>query len=327
MSHTSDRINKIAKIFEATRYLEIGVNKGYTFLNVNMQHKTAVDPCFLFDHLSHKNESVVFFEMTSDDYFSKLPELLNDKPYKNVEFPFCFDIILIDGLHTFEQSYRDFVNSLPFSHKDTIWIFDDTVPCDPYSAYPHHEKSLKYRADAGLFGRPWHGDVYKTIFAIHDFHPEFSYCTQFDTGNPQTIVWRGVHQEREKVFSSIEEIQKLSYFDFLDNSHLFFLLPDALAIELIGLSLNAQDHKNSNNLVRIVKKLVTVKDKNNDSIFLDQKTMIDSFQKEKNTVEEQRSKFKARIDQLELEKAELKEHILRYKQSLSWRVTKWLRYF
>lgn len=327
MNHSADRINKIAKTFEATKYLEIGVNKGDTFLNVNMQCKTAVDPHFLFDYMSHTNDDVVFFEMTSDDYFSKLPELLNDSPYKNAESPFCFDIIFIDGLHTFEQSYRDFVNSLPFSHKDTIWIFDDTVPCDPYSAYPHHEKSLKYRKDAGLHGRPWHGDVFKTVFAIHDFHPEFSYCTQFDTGNPQTIVWRGVHQERKKVFSSIEEIQNISYFDFLDNAHLLVLLPNALAIELIGLSLNAHDYKNSNDLSRIVQKLITVKEKNNNSFFLDQKTLIDSLQKEKNTVEVQMNKFKARIDQLELEKSELKEHILRYKQSLSWRITKWLRYF
>jgi hypothetical protein len=84
-----------------------------------------------------------------------------------------FDAIFIDGLHTFEQSYRDFIHSLRYAHDKIVWIIDDTVPNDPYSALPDFTQCAEYRILAGIFSGSWHGDVYKTAVAIHDRHEDF----------------------------------------------------------------------------------------------------------------------------------------------------------
>ena len=48
-THSSRRINALAAAMRARRYLEVGVNKGETFLAVEIAEKTAVDPEFRFD--------------------------------------------------------------------------------------------------------------------------------------------------------------------------------------------------------------------------------------------------------------------------------------
>ncbi|SBV98724.1 hypothetical protein KL86DPRO_11437 [uncultured delta proteobacterium] len=49
---TALRINSLSKLYgQASMYLEIGVQKGSTFFNVDMENKFAVDPNFLFEAL------------------------------------------------------------------------------------------------------------------------------------------------------------------------------------------------------------------------------------------------------------------------------------
>ncbi len=239
---TWEIINLLANSFSATRYLEIGVERGNTFFPVTMPHKTAVDPAFLFDKSQYEAPGTWFFPETSDAFFASA--IHNEPQYKKEEGKnFTFDIIFIDGLHTFEQSYRDFENTLPYSHANTIWILDDTVPCDPYSAIPDMQKSFMYKKRSGLPAISWHGDVYKTVFAIHDFHPEFSYATYVDRDNPQTLLWRAATENRQPFIDSLEAINHLSYFDLLDNPSL--LMPMSLkdALSCLGRPLNPLEYK------------------------------------------------------------------------------------
>ncbi|MDL2268237.1 class I SAM-dependent methyltransferase [Desulfovibrio sp. OttesenSCG-928-G15] len=235
MSFASDRINALAAKYGAKKYLEIGVSKGDTFLCVDIPHKVAVDPNFRFDVTAHSRPGTFYYSITSDEFFSM---------YKESEAASCaskehggteFDIIFIDGLHTFEQAYRDFVESLKFSHAKTVWILDDTVPCDPYSAVNDQNLSYAYRKKAGLGGAPWHGDVFKALLAIHDRHPEFCYCTIMDRGNPQTVLWRSqTGEKREPLFASLEEIDSLDYFGMLRHAHVFEPVGEKEAQQRIG---------------------------------------------------------------------------------------------
>lgn len=254
MTTASTRINIIADKFKFSTYLEIGIRKGNTFTKIALPHKTGVDPEFAFDIDTHKSPLISYFPTTSDVFFSNFPRNLAHPPY-NYREKFSFDIIYIDGLHTFEQSYRDFKNSIPFSHDKTVWIFDDTVPSDPWSALPDQEVSFKFREMAGVSGHPWHGDVYKTIFAIHDFHKDFSYATQIDVGNPQTIVWKSNTVQRQQFFSNIEDINSLSYFDMLDNIHFLCPTSDLTAIEMIGMEVNPSLYKDESIISKIIKKI------------------------------------------------------------------------
>ncbi|MDE5833278.1 MAG: class I SAM-dependent methyltransferase [Desulfovibrio sp.] len=212
MNQSATRINRLAKRLPAKTYLEIGVFKGETFVDVAIPEKTAVDPAFNFDVSVYKNDkNIRALEVTSSDFFKTLRE---EKAKTGIS-P-LYDIIFLDGLHTFRQTFHDFLDTMPYSHPETIWIFDDTAPYDPFCAIPNQRISYRYRAAFGIGGKPWHGDVFKCVFAIHDFYPFFSYATVYGVGNPQTVVWRTQKaSDRVRLFGDMEQISRLTYFDLL----------------------------------------------------------------------------------------------------------------
>ena len=76
MPIASDRINRLAAINGAQRYLEIGVAEGYTFMDVKIAHKTGIDPNFLFDYTKYSDlPGHHFFKTTSDDFFENLEDI------------------------------------------------------------------------------------------------------------------------------------------------------------------------------------------------------------------------------------------------------------
>ncbi len=97
-------INK--KIYKKNiKYLEIGCDLDGTFNSIplDISDKIGVDPNRGGTH-----------RMTSDEFFED----------NNIKF----DIIFIDGLHTYEQSKKDFLNSLKSVNDDGIIFFDDMLP-------------------------------------------------------------------------------------------------------------------------------------------------------------------------------------------------------
>ncbi|MDD5275478.1 MAG: class I SAM-dependent methyltransferase [Methylovulum sp.] len=219
-NHSPRRINTLADSLNAKTYLEVGVKRGRTFFDVSIPQKTAVDPKFLFDMTTVTEKNVQLMETTSDEFFSTLPITRN------------YDVIFLDGLHTFEQTYRDFCNSLVHSHERTVFLIDDTKPNDAFSAHPRQGKAIRYRKQSGKEGKQWHGDVYKVIFALHDFYPALNYRTILDSGNPQTLVWRSNNGWRKPLFNSMEAISRLSYFDLLDHIDILRSCSEEEAISL-----------------------------------------------------------------------------------------------
>jgi hypothetical protein len=201
--HSVRRICRIARQLGARSYLEIGVSRGKTFNSLQFERKVAVDPRFRFEVADFQREGVEFHEMPSDVYFTS--HGASER----------FDVIFLDGLHTFQQTFRDFCNSLACSHDRTVWLIDDVLPVDVYSALPVESEALKNRKRAGGDGPQWHGDVYKLVFVLHDFFPMFSYVTITGSGNPQTLLWKVPRNGFSPLLNSMEAIERLSYFDLL----------------------------------------------------------------------------------------------------------------
>ena len=87
------------------KYLEIGVYKNSVFncIPLKIKNKIGVDP-----------KSGGTHRKTSDAFF--INNTLN------------FDVIFIDGLHTYEQCQRDCINSLKFLNQKGIILFHDFLP-------------------------------------------------------------------------------------------------------------------------------------------------------------------------------------------------------
>jgi hypothetical protein len=126
-------INRLIAKHNYKNYLEIGVQYGHNFRDINLPRKckTAVDikkQILDFEYfLDH--------ETTSDEFFKQ-----NTKKY---------DIIFIDGDHSFEQSYLDVTNALQCLN------LEGTIVC--HDCYPTTEELASFS---------FMGTVYKTILKL-----------------------------------------------------------------------------------------------------------------------------------------------------------------
>ena len=211
ITHSARRINAIAQKIGAQTYLEIGVENGHTFMNVTIPKKVGVDPHLLIDHAAYQHGPVVLHKITSDEYFSA--------PRDRVDF----DVVFIDGFHTFEQALRDFVSVLSMTHNSSVILVDDVIPSDVYSSLKTPEAALGHRRRAGGDGLAWHGDVFKLVFFVHDFMPTFSFAT---TANGQMLVWRQPRATFRPIINSIEHISRMTYFDMLERINIMNIVQE-----------------------------------------------------------------------------------------------------
>ncbi|MFM8952356.1 MAG: class I SAM-dependent methyltransferase [Planctomycetaceae bacterium] len=220
MGWSARRIAAAAAINNARTYLEIGVKDGDTFLDVGIERKDGVDPAFSFDTSLFATERVRFFSQTSDEFWVS----------RN---PLTYDVIFLDGMHTFEQTMRDLVSSMRFAHARTIWLIDDTLPSDVFSSIPHRERSFYERKRMNLPGLPWHGDVYKLVFAIHDFIPVLNYATITGSGNPQTLAWYAAGKDFAPAVNCWEAISRKTFFDIEPALGLFRVMDEHTALAMV----------------------------------------------------------------------------------------------
>ena len=119
-------INHYLSHFEIPRtYLEIGVDLGVNIRLIDAEIKDGVDP---------NPKSPCNHIMTSDKFFST-----NVKKY---------DVIFIDGLHIYEQVYKDLANALKFIKPNGMIIMHD---CNPVTEWQQRDVF-----DGGTwFGTTW----------------------------------------------------------------------------------------------------------------------------------------------------------------------------
>ena len=247
-----ERINYLAGTYAARHYLEIGLGSVKRFQAVHIPLKVG----------THMPERMIpacqepgthYLPVSSDAFFTAFKASKEEavNTLKREMEPPLFDLILIDGLHTFAQSLRDFENSLTCAHADTLFILQGSVPCDPYSALPDRQESLTRRREAGLPGRAWHGDVFKTVLAIHDRYPRYSYCT-IAAGRPHTIIWQAGASARKPRFASLKEIEALDYTGMLRHADLMMPIKDVLLPDIIGLTLSPDAYGDANTWKKLI---------------------------------------------------------------------------
>lgn len=199
-------INFKLRSFNKPKYIEIGVRNGETFFAVNAQKKWGVDPNHFFAKrallkaLSYKrNWGFKIFRMESDEFF------LNE--VKKITRKHPFDVVFIDGLHTYEQSLRDALNSLAHLNPKGTIIFHD---CNPPSAKAAQPWLPTEKIN-------WNGDVWKTIYHFRKFPNFFECFTHDDDQGLGILKWKKFDKEILKSIVPTEDILNLDYEYFNNN--------------------------------------------------------------------------------------------------------------
>lgn len=195
----------------AKSYLEIGVGGGATFFSVNCPVKYGVDPKPEYPFGSPIYNDSKCFQTTSDVFFESLKE--DEK----------FDVIFIDGWHTYEQSYKDVQNSLKHLNEGGMIILHDCNPNSELCAQPV-ERLRDYIVKNNITALgAWTGDVFKTILALRVTEPTLNICVadcDFGVG----IITKS--KQPIPLYSGIEleSVKDVDYTYFLNNKCKFLNL-------------------------------------------------------------------------------------------------------
>jgi hypothetical protein len=195
---SSKRLNLIRTIIKKDRinYLEIGIENANTFVNVQAEQKVGVDP-FPLRKPPLRNRNMRIQRTTSEKFFKENSTI--------------FDLIFVDGLHTYEQTYEDIINSFSTGSKECLILVDDVIPSDKFAALRSQLECQILKYENGIKNNYWMGDVFKILPLLSIFHSEISWATISEKNeNPQLLLWRSpegakvVIENRLKEFKEIE---------------------------------------------------------------------------------------------------------------------------
>lgn len=154
-----DLINEIVIKKNVKSYLEIGVFGGECLFNVKAPKKVAVDPKFSFglrhkaiNYLKNYNYNIQFHEIPSDNFFETNEQM--------------FDLIFIDGLHTWQQLLIDIENSLKFISPNGLILMHDCLPLTKWEALPAKSYEDFKQSKPDDVSPLWCGDGWKVLFDI-----------------------------------------------------------------------------------------------------------------------------------------------------------------
>jgi hypothetical protein len=195
-------------------YLEIGVKKGKVFLNVRVPKKLAVDPVLKVS-LKRKMRSWVrypynllneYFAMTSDDFFTRCRDRLRRLQ--------GIDVVFIDGLHTYEQTWKDVVNSLEYLRPQGVIVMHDCSPATETQATPADSHEHAHRLHAAPRAEDWSGDVWKTIVRLRSEREDLR-VRVLDCDHGVGVIIRGEPEERLGL--AVRDIEAMGYADLQKN--------------------------------------------------------------------------------------------------------------
>jgi len=213
-----DVLNLIISRINAKKYLEIGVEKGKVFLKINVKKKLAVDPKLqipnkkkilscLKDYHNIFNE---YYEMTSDNFFQSC-----DNRLRNLS---GIDLIFIDGLHAYEQSHRDVLNSLKHLNKKGFIVVHD---CNPSTESQANTECPTQNAGEDKSRSFWCGDVWKTIVRLRAEQIDLNiFVLDCDFGIG--VISKGKNEVLQNI--NEKEISSLNYSDLDRNRQLLLNL-------------------------------------------------------------------------------------------------------
>lgn len=152
-----DNLQLIHQHLKAATYLEIGVASGSSLGLAGANCRAiGIDPGFTLQR-SIAAWAKLFY-LPSDDYFAQQDTraLLGGK---DIELSF------IDGLHTFDQVFRDLINVMPFLSTQSHVILHDVYPVLGITAE---------RVRKSIFSA---GDVWKVTSLVREFLPHLEFTT------------------------------------------------------------------------------------------------------------------------------------------------------
>ncbi len=157
-------------------YLEIGCDNDENFSKIKVKNKVGIDPL--------KGGTL---RMTSDEFFKN-----------NNNF---FDIIFLDGLHTYEQTIKDIDNSLTFLNNNGVILIHDCLP-----------KKIWNQIVPRMYGH-WNGDVWKAIVHSRTYDKADTYTCIADHGIG--IIFR--RENKNKLNLEIKNFKNLKFADYYNN--------------------------------------------------------------------------------------------------------------
>ncbi len=170
-----DLIEYLIKKNDYKKYLEIGCDKNQLFSKVNITNKIGVDPV-----------SGGTIRKTSDDFFRD-----NDTN---------FDIVFIDGLHTYEQVKKDILNSVNFLEKNGLILVHDCMPDSMgKQAVPRYKMQ-------------WNGNVWKAIVDLRQKDNLDIYTCEIDQG-----IGIITKNKNSSILKLNKPINKLKFKDYFSN--------------------------------------------------------------------------------------------------------------
>ena len=212
-------IQQLLKRLGGRTYLEIGVELGQSLLPIRARTKLGVDPNPIVPwrgritmalHNLLTQEKVRLLQMTSDEFFAQRDSILNGQ---------TIDVALVDGLHTYEQAYRDVIHCLEVLSPNGVIVMHDCNPATERMALRalSHAEALQVFPQDG--DTRWCGDVWKSIVMLRSFHADLrTFVLDADYG--LGIVTRGLNGTTLPFTTA--EIDAMSYQD-LDAKRKFLL--------------------------------------------------------------------------------------------------------
>lgn len=194
MRYRTDIINFLIKKFNFSDYLEIGVrNPNDNFNKIEIPNKDGVDPD---PYVPCK------YQMPSDEFF-------------RYHISKKYDIIFIDGFHSYGQSLKDIKNSLEALNDGGFIVVHD---CNPPSEFfiRSYEQFLKDNAG-------WTGDVFKSIIDLRKNNKDLNvFVVDIDYGCG-VITKRDINKiVLTPELPNIEDINKISW-EYFSNNRTQFL--------------------------------------------------------------------------------------------------------
>lgn len=179
-----DLIKYLINKYNYIDYLEIGCDQDQLFSKINIQNKVGVDP------VSGGN-----LRKTSDEFFKA-----NNKK---------FDLVFIDGLHTYEQVKKDIINSLDCLKENGVVLVHDCMPdCMSKQAVPRYRMT-------------WNGDVWKAIVDLRHNGDLNIFTCEIDQGIG--IIKK---EKNTSILKVDKKIKDLKFKDYYENYKYFLRVID-----------------------------------------------------------------------------------------------------
>jgi hypothetical protein len=162
--NTAGIINHILHDKGYKSYLEIGVDESVTFNAIDAETKQGVDPNV---------------EGVKDVFTGDINQYINQYITENPKE--TFDLIFIDGMHTYESSSNDLEKSLNLLNEGGTIVMHDTNPKSMAEANPARN------------GSSWCGTVWKTAVSARNRDDLIVFTIEHDKG--YTVIVKGKNNE------------------------------------------------------------------------------------------------------------------------------------